>query len=185
MFYYILVRDRHQIRSTASLNSPSRLLRSSNGMAEIPALTALPSLASVICCGLKLSISLYEFATSLGEDGREIKSLGTDITLFCSVLKQVQTTLVEANNAFRISINAIETTQDVLDQSSSIFDQLVAIFATLQKDENTPVDFLTRITWTFNRAKVLLLRESLQSCTTVLHLMLTTMTFAQRIATRG
>lgn len=151
-------------------------------MAEVP---ELASLASVICCGLKLSISLYEFATSLGEAGREIKSLGTDITLFCSVLKQVQTTLGEANNAFRISINAMQTTQDILDQSSGIFDELVAIFAKLQKDENIPVDFLTRVKWTFRRAKVLLLRESLQSCTEMLHLMLSTMSFAQRIATRG
>lgn len=151
-------------------------------MAEI---AALANLAGVICCGLKLSISLYDFATSLGAAGTEIKTLGTDITLFCSVLKQVQTTLGEANNAFRISINAIQTTQDILDQSSSIFNELVSIFAKLQRDEKLPVDFLTRVRWTFKRAKVLLLRESLQSCTAMLHLMLTTMSFAQRIATRG
>lgn len=150
-------------------------------MAEI---AALSNLAGVICCGLRLSISLYDFATALGTAGREIKTLGTDITLFCSVLKQVQSSLGEAKS-YRISTDAIQTTQDILDQSSGIFDELLSIFAKLQGDEKLPVDFLTRVRWTFKRAKVLLLRENLQSCTAMLHLMLTTMSFAQRIANKG
>lgn len=46
-------------------------------MAEV---AALSNLAGVICCGLKLSIALYEFSSSIGSAGREIKTLGTDIT---------------------------------------------------------------------------------------------------------
>lgn len=151
-------------------------------MAEV---AALAQLTGVVCCGLKLSTSLYDFATSLGSAGREIKTLGSDITLFCSVLKQVQSTIEQAHSSFRISPKAIRTTEEIMQRASTIFEELFSVFAKLQNDEELPVDFETRVRWTFKRAKVLLLRESLQSCTIMLHLMLTTMSFAQRIATQG
>jgi hypothetical protein len=179
-----ICRLRGDTDSRLSTRNSTSLLPASSRTSEMAEVAALANLTGVICCGVKLSIALYDFASSLGAAGREIKTLGSDITLFCSVLKQVQLTLGKVNS-FRISTNAIQTTQNILDRSSSIFDELFLIFAKLQKDENLPVDFLTRVRWTFKRAKVLVLRENLQSCTAMLHLMLTTMSFAQRIATKG
>jgi hypothetical protein len=144
-------------------------------------LAVLSNLSAVACCGVKLSISLYEFAVSLGFASREIKNLGSDIAHFCSILKQVQS-ILRRGKPFKVLPNAIQTTQNILDRSQELFDDISAILSKLRKDDRSQVDLHKRVKWTFKKPKVLLLQEGLRSCGAMLHLMLTTMSFAQILA---
>ena len=154
-------------------------------MAEIG---AIASIIGVAGAGAKLSIVLFEFASTVGSAGLEVRQIGIDISLFCSVLKQLQSTLTKAK-AYRYSISAIETTQEILDRCKEVFGEIEEILRSLQKGERDPsaepsVDLIARVKWTFMRSKVQVLRATLESCKITLHIMLTTLEFAQKIATR-
>ncbi|KIM94409.1 hypothetical protein OIDMADRAFT_60736 [Oidiodendron maius Zn] len=154
-------------------------------MAEIG---AIASIIGVAGAGAKLSIVLFEFASTVGSAGLEVRQIGIDISLFCSVLKQLQSTLTKAK-AYRYSISAIETTQEILDRCQEVFGEIEGILRGLQKGGRDPsaepsVDLIARVKWTFKRSKVQVLRATLESCKIMLHIMLTTLEFAQKIATR-
>jgi hypothetical protein len=130
---------------------------------------------------------LFQFGASIGSASTEVKAIGTEISLFCSVLKQLHSTLTKAKS-FRYSISAIATTQEILDQCQEIFNDIEAIVERLQKrkagDVQPSLEFIQRVRWTFQKSKVQLLRTTLESCKITLHIMLTTLDFAQKIATR-
>ena len=149
-------------------------------MAE--ALGLIANLAGVVGAGLALSKLLYDFASVLGSASSEVKALATDISLFCSVLKHVQTTLTRAR-AFRLSLSAIQTAEDVVDRCRTIFKDLEATITKLQKGD-AQLDLITRVKWFFKEKRVLLVHEQLKTCTATLHLMLTTLILAQKIAGR-
>ena len=140
------------------------------------------NVVGVVGAGLQLSVALYDFASNLGSAGREIEDMGYDITLLCAVLKRVQSTL-DSPRSTRLSVTAIQTTQDIVNRCQKILDDINSILKKLRKDGQTNVDILARVRWTLKRPKILLLRGSLQSCTTTLHLMLSTIDWA-RNATR-
>jgi hypothetical protein len=149
-------------------------------MAEIG---ALANFAGVIGAGLQLSMVFYDFASTIGAAGKELKSVAREISLVCGVLKQVQSMLSKAK-AFRASTSAIQLTQDILDRCQEIFDELEIILKKLRKNDSKSIDILTRVKWVYKKSGVLVKQQSLTSCTHALHIMISTMDFAQRIATR-
>jgi predicted glycosyl hydrolase (DUF1957 family) len=154
-------------------------------MAE--AVGAIASIVGIAGAGAKLSIVLFEFASSVGSAGVEARQIGTEISLFCSVLKQLQSTLTKARS-YRYSISAIETTQEILDRCQDVFKEIEEIIESLRKRRGktaeASVDLVARVKWTFKRSHVQMLRTTLESCKITLHIMLTTLEFAQKIATR-
>jgi len=80
--------------------------------------------------GLQLSMFLYDFASNIGSAGKEIKSVAVEVSLLCRVLKQVQSMLSKAK-AFRVSTNAIQLTQDILDRYQEIFGELDSVLKSL------------------------------------------------------
>lgn len=154
-------------------------------MAE--AVGAIASIVGIAGAGAKLSIVLFEFASSVGSAGVEARQIGTEISLFCSVLKQLQSTLTKARS-YRYSISAIETTQEILDRCQDVFKEIEEIVEGLRKKRGrateASVDLVSRVKWTFKRSHVQMLRTTLESCKITLHIMLTTLEFAQKIATR-
>ena len=151
-------------------------------------LGAIASIIGVAGAGAKLSIVLFEFASTVGAAGLEVKRIGIEISLFCSVLKQLQSALTKAK-AYRYSLSAIETTQEILDRCQEVFRDIKGIFDGLRKrggDRTVEplVDLIARVRWTFKRSQVQVLRTTLESCKITLHIMLTTLEFAQKIATR-
>lgn len=149
-------------------------------MAE--ALGFIANLAAVVGAGLALSTMLYDFASVLGSASGDVKSLATDIGLFCSVLKHVESTLTRGK-AFRLSLSAIQTAEDVIAQCQIIFGELKVTIDKLQKGDSQ-LDIVTRVKWFFKEKRVLLVREQLKTCGATLHLMLTTLVLAQKIATK-
>ena len=149
-------------------------------MAEVG---VLASLVGVVGAGLQLSVALYDFASTLGSAGREIEDMGYDITLLCAVLKRVQSTLDNPKST-RLSVTAIQTTQDIVGRCQRILDDIKGILSKLRKDGQSGLDILARVKWTLKRPKVLMLRGSLQSCTTTLHLMLSAIDWAHNATRR-
>jgi hypothetical protein len=152
------------------------------------AIGAIASIVGVAGAGAKLSIVLFEFASTVGSAGQEVKQIGIEISLFCSVLKQLQSTLSKAK-ACRYSLSAIETTAEILDRCQEIFDEIKAIVTSLstrnvERSVESTRKFINSVKWTFKRSKVQLLRTTLESCKVTLHIMLSTLEFAQTIATR-
>jgi hypothetical protein len=146
-------------------------------------LGVLANVVAVVGAGLKLSVSLYDFASTLGSAGREIEDMGYDITLLCAVLKRVQSTL-DSPKTTRLSVTAIQITQDIVNRCQKILDDIRDVLKKLHKDGQSNIDVLARVKWTLKRPKVLMLRGSLQSCTTTLHFMLSTIDWAHNAARR-
>lgn len=154
------------------------------------AIGAIASIIGVAGAGAKLSIVLFEFASTVGSAGQEVKQIGIEISLFCSVLKQLQSTLNKAK-AYRYSLTAIETTAEILDQCQEIFSEIETIVTNLsvgnrgnERSAESTRRFINSVKWTFKKSKVQLLRTTLESCKVTLHIMLSTLEFAQTIATR-
>lgn len=143
----------------------------------------LANVVGVVGAGLQLSVVLYDFASTLGSAGREIEDMGYDITLLCTVLKRVQSTL-DSPKSTRLSVTAIQTTQEIVNRCQKILGDIKDILGKLQKDGQSGIDALARIKWTLKRPKILMLRGSLQSCTTTLHLMLSTIDWAHNAMRR-
>ena len=118
-------------------------------MAELGAIASIVGIAGA---GAKLSISLYQFAETVGSARNEVRTIGTEISLFSAVLKQLHSTLTKARN-FRYSITAIETTQDILDECQKVFEQISMIVEGLKTGKATPgdksMDFVGRVKWAF------------------------------------
>jgi septation ring formation regulator EzrA len=146
-------------------------------------LGALANVVTVVGVGLQLSVALFDFASTLGSAGHEIEDMGSDITLLCAVLKRVQSTL-DSPRSVRLSVTAIQTTQDILNRCRKTLDDINSILKKLRKDGQRHVDVLARVKWTLKRPKILMLRSSLQSCTTTLHLMLSAIDWAHNAARR-
>ena len=135
----------------------------------------------VIVAGLTLTKSLYDFAQVLESASQDVKSIATDVSLFCAVLKQLQYTLTRTR-AYRLSPSAMESAQAIIDICQIIFDDLAAAVANLQRGKSN-TDFVTRVKWYFKEKRVLLIHEQLHTCGARLHLMLNTLQLAQKIAT--
>lgn len=147
----------------------------------------LGAIAGLIGTGVKLSVTIFEFGSAIGSAGSEVRAIGTEISLFCSVLKQLHSTLNKAKS-YRYSMSALAAALEIVTQCQIIFDKIDRIIVRLQKrktESQEPVkNFIKAVKWTFKKSKVQILRNTLVSCKITLHIMLTTIDFAQKISTR-
>jgi hypothetical protein len=154
-----------------------------NLMAEIG---AIASIVGVAGAGAKLSLVLFEFASTVGSARVEVERVGTEISQFCAVLTQLRSTLKKAR-ARRFSLSAISTTQDILERCQKIFKEIEDIVAPLQRNtgnsKESSVDLVARVKWTFKRSKVQVLQKTLESSKNSLQLMLQVLDLAQKTAT--
>ena len=149
----------------------------------------LASVIAVVGAGTKLSIVIFDFATSVGKAEREVQNVATEISNLCSVLKQLQMILERAH--FQPSQTAIESAQRIIEQCSEVFSEINDIVGELRSsngDEVFPVhtmDFVSKVKWTFSKkSKVLMLRSTLDACKSTLSVMLVTMLLAERVSQR-
>ena len=152
------------------------------------AVGAVASIIGIVGAGAKLSITLFDFASTIGSAGAEVRAIGTEISLFCSVLKQLERTLTKANNK-RYSISAIEATQEILDTTTGVLGEIEDIINGIQKHKGQSteptIDLTAKIKWTLRkRSKIQRHRAMLESCKITLHIMLTTLDFARKLSSR-
>lgn len=155
-------------------------------MAEVGTISAIISIATF---GAQTPMVLYDLASTIGSAKRDVTVVARNIAGFCSVLQHLGTTLEKARSS-RFSISAISTTQDILDRCQELFQDIANIANKFLKPENvngstqSSMSHIARVKWVFKRVKIQKLQAELDSMKLTLHLMLTTLDFAQRISTR-
>jgi hypothetical protein len=150
------------------------------------------SIIGIVGAGAKLSVALFDFAGTVGSAGSEVRTIATEISLFCSVLKQLEKALVVSAKNRRYSVSALETTHEILARCRDIFGEIEDVVLGLRGKHGSEkgdvrevsVDLKAKIKWTMKRSRVQLLRATLESCKTTLHIMVTTLQFAQVVASR-
>jgi hypothetical protein len=149
-------------------------------MAEIGAIASVIGIASA---GAKLSIALFDFASTLGSAATEITAIGTEVSQFCVVVKQVESTLRKARTTVRYSITALAAIEQIAGQCQPVFDEIEQIFEDLKKGKAEP-NFLGRLKWTLKRSRVQILQKTLEASKLTLSCMLTTLLFAENVSSR-
>lgn len=151
-------------------------------MAEIGLIS---SIITVVATGAKVSIGLYQFADSIGSAGDDVRNVATEISLFCAVLKQLDSTLKRAKTA-RYSLTALDAAVQIIDECRRVFGRVEKVMDKLKRESaSSPlpaVNFAARVKWIFKRSEVLLYRRTLESMKATLHLMLTTLAIAEKLA---
>jgi hypothetical protein len=150
-------------------------------MAEIAA-----SVIGIVAFGTRLSISIFDFASGIGGAGRELQLVGTEVSLFCSVLTELQTLLDNAH--FDASTSAIQSVNTIISQCQTIFTELERILDGFNKSKGNGFipspTFVNKVKLTFKQTQVLLLRQTLESCKLTLSVMLFVMHLAEQMSQR-
>ena len=154
---------------------------------EMEAIGALASLIGVVGAGTKLSIALFDFASTIGSASAEVQAVAIEISQFCAVMGQLERTLQKARDK-RYSISAINVTTQILDRCGTIFQDIDIVLQGLwvkkQQHQHQHVDLKAKIKWAFKRAKIQTHRATLESCKLNLQLMLTTLEIARKVSSR-
>lgn len=155
-------------------------------MAEIG---LIASIIGVAGAGAKLSIAIFDIASTIGAAGKELQDLSTEISLLCSVFKQLELLLSLAH--FRYSNAAVDTTRKILERCKEVFNELDDVVKDLWPRKNNDlggipsVNFVTRVKWLgFRNSKVKLIKSTLESYKLTLGIMLSTMQLAEKASMR-
>jgi len=155
-------------------------------MAEI---SLIASIIGVAGAGAKLSIAIFDIASTIGAAGKELQDLSTEISLLCSVFKQLETVLSHAH--FHYSNAAVDTARKILERCKTVFNELDDVVKDLLPRKNVglggipSVDFASRVKWLgFKNSKVKLIKSTLESYKLTLGIMLSTMQLAEKASMR-
>lgn len=85
----------------------------------------------VINAGLKLSMVLHRFAGPLGSAGEGVKDLGTEVVLFCAIMRQVRPAL-EQPKSCRIFTTVGNDVHNVLTRGNLLFVKIQALLSSLK-----------------------------------------------------
>ena len=158
----------------------------SDNMAEIGLIASIVGVAGV---GATLSIAIFDIASKIGAAGKELQDLSTEISLLCSVFKQLETLLSHAH--FRYSNAAVDTTRKILERCKEVFNELDDVVKDLRPRKSDDLggipslDFVTRVKWLgFKSSKVKLIKSTLESYKITLGIMLSTMQLAEKASMR-
>ena len=137
--------------------------------------------ASVIIPGIHIALEIFHFASPLGSAGDDMKGMGAEVTLFCAIMRQVRVIFTKPKT-FRISTTAYQDVHDVLEKGGEVFEKIRALLTKLQDGDDYQSNVFMRVGQTFKKTRVLMWKESLRACTATAQVMLTTMAFAERMA---
>jgi hypothetical protein len=149
-------------------------------MAEIGAIASVIGIANI---GAKLSIALFDFASIIGSAATEITAVGIEISQFCVVVKQIESTLPKARKTVRYSITALLAIEQITSQCQPVFQKIEEILGDLKRDKAEP-NFLGRLKWTLKRSKVQMLQKTLEASKLTLSCLLMTLLFAENVSSR-
>ncbi len=151
----------------AEIGMPTASLSTHNSTRLTKRTGIIASVIGIVGAGTKLSITIFDFAASIGAAGRELEHVATEKSGLCFTLKELQTVLEHAH--FQPSSTAIKEVHRIVDQGQRVFEEVDGIVASLRKtrgDDMFPsVDCISRVKWTFTKkTKVLVLRSTLEAC---------------------
>lgn len=138
----------------------------------------------LIAQGLQLSSTLLGSAKTAGSMAPNIRHLGADISLFCSVLKQVH--LAVANSGMtKYSVGSRVLVQKIVRRCQKVFTSLDQIVDWLGPDGNHDEGFLAKADSVFGRSHCQILRKMVEACTITLHILLHNLEVARCLSTRN
>jgi hypothetical protein len=151
----------------------------------------ISGIAGIAAAGAKVSLSLYQFASTVESARTDIISVGQEISLLCAVLTQISTA-IDNQRLVRFTPDACHTTYEIVERCRSIFEEISEIIDGLRgkqvlenaEDGEGRMRWIQRVKWVFKRTRVQMLRKSLDSMKITLHLMLTTLDFSEKIHSR-
>ena len=152
-------------------------------MAELGAIASIVGLAGA---GIKVSFALFDLADRIGSAGDEVKSFATELSLFCSVLQEVDNVLQDTANT-RLTPAALSLVEEVTRRCRDVITYIEGIVGSLTKDQNPfdlpSIEWKGRVKWIFKRSKIQVQRQTLESCKSTLQLLLTTLRWSRRYST--
>jgi hypothetical protein len=89
------------------------------------------------------SIALFNFASTIGSAASEITAIGIEISQFCVVVKQLESTLTKARKTVRYSITALLAIEQITSQCQPVFEKFEKILGDLKLSRPPEVDFET------------------------------------------
>jgi hypothetical protein len=139
---------------------------------------------ALIGTGTKLSIAIFDFASTVGGAGKELQNIATEVSSLCSVLQQLRSLLEHAH--FRPSSDAIASVKRIAKQCEATFGDIEKVVSGLKVptiDDVFPAaspHFTNRVKWTFKKSRVMVMRSILEAYRSTLSVMLITMLPAEK-----
>jgi hypothetical protein len=155
-------------------------------------LAAIGTVGSIAASGAKLAVLLYSFSKTVAGAKKEVVSVAESISVFCTVLKLLGSTLEKQDSA-RFSMSALSTVYEILGHCSKQFDEILAVVNKLKREREggrqagdggegaekveIEVDILARVKWAFKRGEVRRMQRDLDSMKLTLGIMLQALEF--------
>jgi len=153
---------------------------------------AIGTVGSIAASGAKLAVLLYNFSTTVAGAKKEVVSVAESISVFCTVLKLLGSTLEKQDSA-RFSVSALSTVYEILGHCRKQFDEILAVVNELKRKREggrqagdgvegaekveIEVDVLARFKWAFRRGEVRRMQRDLDSMKLTLGIMLQALEF--------
>jgi hypothetical protein len=96
-------------------------------------LAAIGTVGSIAASGAKLAVLLYNFSTTIAGAKKEVVSVAESISVFCTVLKLLGSTLEKQDSA-RFSVSALSTVYEILGHCRKHFDEILAVMNKLKRE---------------------------------------------------
>ncbi|KAK5956308.1 hypothetical protein OHC33_002884 [Knufia fluminis] len=149
-------------------------------MAGIEVIASIIGLAGA---GIQVSIALFDLADRIGSAGEEVRLVAIELILFSNVLEAVRVALDdgEKNNCTPAAYQLIE---QVVQHCTTVVEDIRSIASSLKREDGNDffpsLEWTDRVKWTFKKSKIQVKRQTLESCKSTLHLLLTTMRWSRR-----
>ncbi|KAK2627530.1 hypothetical protein QTJ16_003496 [Diplocarpon rosae] len=141
-------------------------------------LSAPTSISAVTTLALKLAADAFDLAKTATTTSVECRQLGLEISLFCSTLKQVDSTISEAGR-LRYSICASRQTQHIVDRCWDILMSIDAMFGHPRSSAASRDDTVYKAIPNVSHPETQILRKALEACIITLHILLHRMELAR------
>jgi hypothetical protein len=146
-------------------------------------LGAIASVVALIGVGTKLFRALYGVASNVGNAAGEISRVARELSQFCTILNQVESTLTRAKRSVRYSITALTTIEQIAAQCRPALADIEE-FLDKVKQSGTGQNLKGRVRWCWKRSKIKLLRKEIESAKLMLSCMLATLIWGETLASR-
>lgn len=147
-------------------------------MAEIALIASVVGIAGA---GAKLSIALYQIASTIGNAGNEVETIAREFNLFSSALLHLSEAYgldtAVSDTARRITEDLVSVCDTILEDGKKLLETLKPL---TERVESRTKQVILRIRWLFQKSKFATLRKSLESLKGTLTLHVTTLSYTDK-----
>lgn len=150
-------------------------------------MSGIEVIASIIALagtGIKCSMALFDLADRIGSAGEEVRMVASELTLFSNVPEAVRVAF-EDKERYYCTPAAYELVAQVVQHCNLVVEDMGNVVSSLEKEyqgDFPSLDWTNRVKWTFKRSRVQVKRQTLESCKSTLHLLLTTLRWSRRFS---